>query len=322
MQFRVILFLCGFFLFSSCRKEELPVSKKERGDLVSKRIDLGEKYVNQVWFNLSTAEIISVNNKFEWDIAFSNDINNLIIKLNTSKLTQAAFVENGEINQNYSLPTSAFKIDHPSGISDSLAMYNWQNQNGIYVIDLGFDVLGNALGFYNLQIISFTNNKYLIKYRNHTENNSIEKEITLNSDYNFQYFSFSKNDVLIVEPKKTEYDIVFTQFTNIFYNPYQPYLVSGVLINPYLVKNYEENNIDFENFGFENIDYFKFSHQSDLIGFDWKYYNFDKNAYEIVKNKVYIIQNKDGNVFKLHFLDFYDENGKVGFPLFQYDQIL
>jgi hypothetical protein len=320
----IIRYFYALFLilvFFSCRKEELPISKKERGEAITTSIDMGDKYVNQVWFNLSTAKVISTNNKLVWDMAFSNNANDLKIKLNTSKLMQAAFVENGDINQNYTPNVSAFKIDHPTGNADSLAFSDWQNKTGIYVIDLGFNELGTALGKYNFEIVEFVNNKYRIRYRNYQASNIQEKEIATNSEYNYQYFSFTSNNVLIIEPKKSEYDILFTQYTNIFYNPYQPYLVSGILLNPNLVKAYQENNITFENFKFENIEYFKFSHQSDIIGYDWKFYNFDNSSYDIVKNKLYIIQNNNGDIYKLHFLDFYNESGKVGVPLFQIEQI-
>lgn len=303
----------------SCRKEELPVKPFPRGGVQTMRIDLGQNYNNQIWFSFSKEEVVKVNSKFIWDIAFSNT-NDLIITLNTSKVMQAAFVENGDLSQNYN-NVNNFKPDHPTGKPDSLAFYNWNNKNGIYVVDLGFDNSGQSLGKLNFSVELLSDGDYKINYKMSDETEIRQATIRKNTDYNYQYYSFSTHKVVDVAPPKDQYDVVFTQYTNIFYEPYMPYLVSGVLLNPFLVKAKTYNNDNFSSFNFENIDLQSLTNRNDIVGFDWKTYNIDEALYTTHSDKYFILQDVNLFYFKFRFLDFYDENGIIGRPLMEFAKI-
>jgi hypothetical protein len=55
------------------------------------------------------------------------------------------------------------------------------------------------------------------------------------------------------------------------------------------------------------------SWREDEIGYDWKIWNMSANKYTMA-NKIYIIKDVRDNYFKLKFVDFYDDNGKKGYP--------
>ena len=65
------------------------------------------------------------------------------------------------------------------------------------------------------------------------------------------------------------------------------------------------------------ISMYEFNNQQDDIGYNWKYYDFDNEIYNVDLYINYIIKNQEERYFKLHFLDFYNNNGEKGYPLFE-----
>ena len=59
------------------------------------------------------------------------------------------------------------------------------------------------------------------------------------------------------------------------------------------------------------------STDEDVIGYDWKTYSFETSEYTINTNFVYIVQTRSGYFFKLHFIDYYDDQGQRGSPKFE-----
>ena len=43
------------------------------------------------------------------------------------------------------------------------------------------------------------------------------------------------------------------------------------------------------------------TNRADVIGYDWKYYNFDAGLYTIVPGLAYVIKDRDGFYYKLRF---------------------
>ena len=63
------------------------------------------------------------------------------------------------------------------------------------------------------------------------------------------------------------------------------------------------------------------SNQRDVIGFDWKRYNFTTSLYETDLSKVYIVKTQRNEFWKIHFIDFYNANGLKGSPSFEFERI-
>ena len=149
-------------------------------------------------------------------------------------------------------------------------------------------------------------------------------QINNDIDFNFQYLSFTLNDTVNIEPKKNTWDILFTQYTHVFNQDTDPpsYLVTGVLTN-YI--NQIEVTVDTNNL-FSDIEYnmlmnYDFSSYQDIIGYDWKYYNLDNQSYIIDSEKNYIIKDQQGYYYKMHFVDFYNDLGEKGYPMFEFQQL-
>ena len=64
---------------------------------------------------------------------------------------------------------------------------------------------------------------------------------------------------------------------------------------------------------------YEYSNKIDAIGHAWKSYA--GGAYQVPGNKIYILKYESGKMYKLKFLNFYDESSTQGFPQFQYQLI-
>jgi hypothetical protein len=121
------------------------------------------------------------------------------------------------------------------------------------------------------------------------------------------------------------WDLLFTQYTTLLFtdegDPY-PYLVTGVLTNYDFVEVAMDSIVDFENIDLNYAMGLEFSKNQDAIGYDWKELQGDVNSgsvyYEIVEGRNYIIKNRFGLYAKLRFISFYNNEGKKGYPSFQY----
>ena len=72
---------------------------------------------------------------------------------------------------------------------------------------------------------------------------------------------------------------------------------------------------------YEDIESYSFSSNQDVIGYDWKDFDFDSGFYLIYAEKNYIIKNGLDQYFKIHFIDFYDDLGEKGHPTFEILQL-
>jgi len=69
------------------------------------------------------------------------------------------------------------------------------------------------------------------------------------------------------------------------------------------------------------IGQYNFTNMQNKIGYDWKSYNFSSKSYNVNPNITYIITDIDGRYFKLHFIDFYNDNREKGNPKFEIQEL-
>jgi hypothetical protein len=92
----------------------------------------------------------------------------------------------------------------------------------------------------------------------------------------------------------------------------------GVLLNPNGVVAALDTIHDFMEITAEDITELAYTTQADVIGYDWKYYNFDAGVYTIVPGMNYVIRDRDGFFYKFRFVDFYSDVGVKGYPTFEF----
>jgi len=307
--------------FTSCEKGEIEINPHETGDATEAQVEMLPDYRNQIYFDLETNTVIKSNEKTEWDFAFECSTNGNHIFINTAK---SMFI--AKTNESFASKTDTiglnWKWESANGDIDSTAFEGWTT-NDLFIIDFGFSYDGTHQGFGKLKIIGVTSTNWTIKYSSLTATSPNETIIQKNDLYNATFFTCTNGGVEVnIEPPKADWDLCFTQYTHIFYDmDNTAYLVSGVTLNRYKVEVSEDFESDFIEINYESIVNHPTSYIKDLIGYDWKFFNYDTGKYSIDPTMNFIIKSTEGYYYKLHFIDFYNETGNKGFPKFEFQKL-
>jgi hypothetical protein len=254
----------------------------------------------------------------DWDLAFDCNLNDNIIYLNAALIASVAMTSETDFNAVTSDAGLTYVNEHHSGRSENLAIGDVTNQRNVFIIDRGYSPSGNPIGKWKAQITLVQNGDYYLTCSKLNGDNLTNAVISKKPQYNRVAFSFSTLSELQIEPPKTDYDICFTQYTHVFVDPPLAYSVNGGIINSYNTEVAEEFNIDFNNITKAHAESLFYSNNADVIGYDWKEFLFTTQAYTIYQNQNYLIKDAAGHLFKLHFLDFYDDQGVKGTPGFEF----
>lgn len=317
MRIDLPIAMAALATLSSCLKEELPVPAHERGAGMSLETCMGPGYQDQLWLDLRTGEMRSSNVKTAWDLAFESEPDGWHIFLNGSKLMTAWNIGPVDITAAHDTTGMAAgqRIDAPSGDRDSTAIGDWRGRNDVFIIDLGFDAIGMPQGLRKIRFVSMSNAAFTFDVAR--LNGSQLTTVTVPKDPARSFTCYRiGSGVVSVEPPRGEWDLVMTQYTHQFYEPFLPYLVAGAL-SAEGVRVAEFETQDFDAISLADTASNPFSTARDAIGYDWKDYNFETGAYEIDRSRAYIVEDAEHYFHKLRFVDFYGEQGQVGCPRFE-----
>lgn len=306
------------FTFLSCEKDEIAIEPHQSGDAITNSVDMLSDYRNQLYFDLKTNSVVGSNEKTEWDLAFESGSTGNHIFINTAK---SMFI--AQTNESFASKTDTiglnWKWETANGHIDSTAFEGWSTTD-LFIIDFGYSFDGSHLGFGKLKIVELTTTSWDIEYSKLNE--TIPHQITLqkNDLYNASFFTFSAGGSIVnIEPPKADWDICFTQYTHIFYGLEDtPYLVSGATLNRYKAEASENFEDEYLSINFETILNSPTSYIKDIIGYDWKFFDFEVGKYTIDPTQNFIIKSTEGIYYKLHFIDFYNETGDKGYPKFEF----
>jgi len=334
------IFIVGLLLIglSSCFKEDDPIQPHPKGDVEEVIIPLTQYYVNQVYFNLSTGELVSSNRKDEYDLSFSCADTGFIIRLNTASFMEAAQTPFTEFEQVSDTSGLNWNFDKSDGDADSTALRNWINISGndttisdkVWVINRGINDKGFPVGLMKVKFLDLKNGKYKFAYA--MMDNSEQKEILITKDQAHNYIQYqfgSEGNGQQVEPESDAWDLLFTQYTTMLLtdegDPY-PYLVTGALINESGTYVAFDSTMVFNDITIEDVLYLEYSQNFDAIGYDWKELFGDINGgdffYKARSNYNYIVLTQKGIYYKIHFTGFYDVNtGEKGYPAFEFQRL-
>lgn len=315
------LLLLSILILSGCIKDELPVPARPRGEAAQVQLCMGSGYRDQLWVDISSRTVVRSNPKTAWDLAFESGPDQWRVWLNGSRLMTAWSIGPGDITAAMDTVGMAQgrRIDAPSGHPDSTAIGDWRGAQGIHLIDLGYNAFGAHLGVRKLQLMEVTATTYTFRTALLDGSGVQEHTLPKSGSSASTMFSFGTGPV-DVEPAKGGWDMVFSQYTHQFHEPFIPYIVTGVLTPPG-VRVARIAGADMATVSLADTLLHPFSAARDAIGFDWKTYSFDEGAYTVDPSIVYIIHDAQGLFHKLHFLDFYDDLGTVGCPTWEVQEL-
>lgn len=314
----LFLIVLGWSLFA-CKKAELPITPPDKGNVQTATISMTSNYKYQVYFDFSSNSNVGQNSKTEWDIGVSNKEGSTDIILNTSKMMFVAAITDKTFSEIQD--TTGFGIhkttDESRGQTVDLAFTG----NDLFIVDKGMNENGIHLGYFKIQLIENGSNSFTIRCANLDGSNEEAKSLIKNGAYNFTFINWNNGiHEVLIEPQKSKWDVVFTQYTYMFYEPeFTPYLVTGCLLNSNNTQAIEVTNLPFESVDLNFAESQFFPNKRDAIGYEWKYFN--GSIYSVDSERIYIVKDQEGYYYKLRFIDFYDENGDKGSPQFEYQQL-
>ncbi|HYG49397.1 MAG TPA: HmuY family protein [Flavobacteriales bacterium] len=320
MRWFLIFYLA--ICFTSCKKAELPVAPHDAGSVITNTVNMDASYKWQIYYDLETNTVVGQNSKTQWDLGFESSAGGFHVVLNSAKAMYAW----NTYNVNFASVTDTTGLaagkrwDEPSGNYDSTAVGNWQGTGHVYIIDRGYNETGIHQGFRKIIFESVDAEKYNLRFATLEGTNDTSFTVYKDSTFNLQFLSFSgAGSVVSIEPPKHTWDLCFTQYLHIFHEPFQPYLVTGCLLNRYHTKALLKTG-----FAFNDIDYNVamstiLSNSINSIGYNWK--EFSSGVYTVNPSMNYIIQDAEGHFYKLHFTDFYNTSGVKGNPKWEYQQL-
>lgn len=322
MKKQYLVLMCLTVAFFSCKKDELPVPKHDPGNVITQTVNMNADYKYQFYFDLETNTVVGQNLKTVWDIAFETSASGFHVILNTSKVMFA--YNTGNTSFAAVTDTSGYdankRWDEPSGHLDSTAIGNWQTNTPVYIIDRGYSPTGAHQGFRKIQFLSVTPTSYTLRFSQINGTGDTTLLVAKDSTYNFAYLSFATSSTIMVEPPKDSWDLLFTQYTHIFYEPEaMPYTVTGCLLNRYQTSAAKDSVTIFSQINYEFASALTLSTDINVIGYDWKYFTGSTYITNTLYN--YIIKNRKGKYYKLHFIDFYNNVGEKGNPTWEYQQL-
>lgn len=356
-----ITFISIFLLTAvSCIKEDdTPVTVPPMDGAVVEPNIGGPTQPNQVWIELATNEVKETPRE-SWDLGFYSG-DEFKVVLNYSLIMSAGKIENATdidavnsqniadmqtLVQAADFSDNAQYVDFPAGNvpADYTAISEIKpnnSENNIYLLNLGFKTysgtvspgtvysIGDPRGWKKVRILR-NGNGYKIQYADLDATTHEEFIISKDPEYNYRFFSFATENYADVEPKKKNWDICFTVFTNLINLPGTPtmtsYIYPDVVLHNILgnVGAYEvvtaagQGETEFNNFKLENVDATKFIlDDRRTIGSNWRSTT-GPNGAQVYSNKFYVIKNSDGYYFKLRFLRLRNDENYRGYPQFEY----
>ena len=307
----------------------------------------GPNQGNQVYIDLS-----SKNQKIvprdRWDLAF-NSSNEFRVKLNSSLFMMAAKLETTNIDEVVANDVSELQnqmqllqdgsneyVDDPSGDISGTTIDEISitiEENKVYLLNMGntvgtdtpeigsVAVAGEARGWMKIRVLQ-ENGNYILQYADLETSSHKEVTISKTSGYNFTFFSLVTENVVEVEPEALQWDLNFTVFTEVLDLPgggqtaygFSDYVATNVLAETKAYGISGNDNLNYQNFSLEDVDENALEIDQRIIGSHWR----DVFTQSVTPNLFYIIEDSDGNLYKLRFTALVNENGIRGYPAFEY----
>lgn len=326
MRYLSFIFLLSILL-QSCFKEEALIPPHEQGDLEEGQALLGPAYDSQVYFDLYGNQEVASASIFDWDLSFESNTGGWTIRLNSAKFMLAGNTRDTAFHVALNDGDLEMKFDPSDGNPDSTAMAECFIVSGdsawptryVYLVDRGNDPQGNALGQKKVQV-DMLDEDFLLHWSDPDNSGDTIMLIQRDPALDRLYFSFDEG-LVDVSPLPGQWSLFFTRYTTMLVTDQgddYPYLVVGVLLNPNGVAATRDTIHDFMEMELNDVADLEFSTRADVIGYDWKYYNFDAGVYTIEPDMNYVIRDRDGYFYKFRFVDFYSDDGVKGTPTFEF----
>lgn len=309
---KIVSLISILFLLISCEKEEIPVKYIANGDVSLKQVEMGDDYGTQLYYNFERNEVVASNSRFNHDFRLVKTEDYVGIRLNSAKFMRA-YGEEVEFNTVLTLDETKFDVDRVAQFYDSTVID--LSSSKTYVVDFGKSATGSSFGTYKVKFEVQTEGVE-VEYGSLDDAQGEILFVPFNAESGIQDFSMLNLSLVDNVPAKEEWDIKFTQYTDIL-EGHTPYLVTGVLINPFGEGVLAVNGASYDDYTLNTLESLALNFKRDEIGYAWKTYDFNSSSYVIDPTNAYLIKAADGKYRFFNFVGFYNEMGVKGAPSFK-----
>jgi len=349
---KLALCLC-IIAFTSCSSDDDtssgPITIIIEGATVSPEIG-GPNEQNQVYVDLSKNTATPVQ-RDSWDLGFYSGsdfrvaINGSIymatVALSSTDIDAINSTTTEVVNLQPQVAVGTFDadniefVDAPYGQISETAIDNIssiEDNNPVYLVNLGYEVstdeaatgsvaiAGDARGWKKIRILR-NGEGYILQYADLDDTTHQEVTISKNSNFNFTFFSFNTESETNVEPLKTEWDLNFTVFTNEI-EGYGSYGYSDFVVTntkggalSYMIDT-ETSDYTYDNFTLSDVTDLIFTNDQRNIGSSWRNGGGPGSLPTLKDNVFYIVNDTEGNYYKIQFLALTNSDGERGHPEF------
>lgn len=322
----ILPYLLSATLLAGCLPEDARITPRAPGDITAASVTMGSDYRTQVYFDLGTPAIVGTADKMDWDLAFEASPSGTSIWLNSGRLMQAAPTGTQDMAAVPVMGNLGFRPDRADGLAAHTALAAWpQNPGQVWAIDRGYTAEGLPMDPVKVRFLGVDSTGYRLEWAPlHATGASASITVPKRNGYNRVYLDLDgQGQIADVEPAQTAWDIQFTQYTERLFdgNDTIPYLVTGVLLNPFVVTATVDSLLGFAAIDRATALAMPRTTASNAIGYAWKAYNFDTGTFEVNPTKTYVVESTEGLLFKLRFTDFYSAAGEKGSPQFEIQRL-
>ena len=360
MRRNLFLIILGFGLITAgCESDEDPITSNPavKGGTIDAEVG-GPEQPNQVYIDLSRNKSTAIA-RADWDLGFYNGdqarviINSsngmLAYKLDKNNIFQVNETDTVGLGAQLSLdaifgalfgPPVPWLAETPGWVDDPArnisntaidAISATDDQNMVYIVNRGENPDGSQRGWKKIRIIQISNG-YELQYADIASNNISYFVVSKAADFNFSFFGF-ENGGVNVEPRSNNWDLAFTTWTELTSfgsDPIPYFFLDFVIINQEKVKVAEvvddqtQNILEvFNNFNQADVAGLTFESDANAIGSSWRTVaSPTPGSVTAVKNdRFYVIEDGDGNQYKLIFTKMLNDQGERGYPQILFDKL-
>jgi hypothetical protein len=319
----------------SCFEEDQPVPPYvPPGDVESVSVQ-NSMYTHQIYFDFSSGSIVAENENSEWVLAFECLDSGFHIRVNSSDLWGLAHTGSKDISMDFTgVADYSWRSDKSDGNPDSTAAGEWVTfPEGEPVYSKEVMLLGQYDGIVykakkKVQFIGVDGESYTFLVCDPGLSSPDTVEIFKNEGVNYMQYSLDNNEMKLLEPLKSDWDLLFTQYFTILYTDEgipAPYYVRGVWLNPNRVESALDTITHFFDVDATTTIGLEFSTLQDAIGHDWKSVEVDEATnsaeYRVRPGYTYVVRDTGGDLYKFRFRSYFNPSGEKGFPSFEFSKL-
>jgi len=298
----------------------------------------GEEFPNQAFIDLSKLSQ-TVIDKYSWDLGFYTVSGEFKVILNSSAYVMARPLESDDLTEVIAADTTDFGSEMVVGFSGPVGSNAWidtpdgnlettafgdisetDSDNKVFIIKRD----GEGRNWKKVRVLR-NGEGYTLQYADINSGDFSSLEINKDDTYNFISVDLD-NGIVNAIPPKASWDFVYSTYTEVL-NFGAPGADIAYGFKDFIVLNRHETEISmvmiddiaYDDFTSSNLEGIEFNTEIDAFGENWRAGGGPSSGPTLYTDRYFIIQDSEGNYYKLKFNRLESEDGERGYPEFSYD---